>query len=616
MSLPLDINGTSYNYPETGDTNWGSQATLWASAVTVGMLQRAGGAFTLTAEVDFGATYGLLAPYYKSKGTNIATAGAVRLARTEVVSFRNQANAANLDLGVSASDVLQFNGEDIISGAIVNADISASAAIVFSKMAALTASRAVVTDGSGVIGVSAATSTEVGYISGVTSALQTQIDAKAPIAGPTFTGAVTLAQDPVSAFQAATKQYVDALVTGLQPKASCRLATTANITTATDLENGDTLDGVVIATGDRILVKDQSSPAQNGIYVAPASGAASRSTDMDTWTETIQAYAFVEEGTANAGTGWVSQTAAGGTLGVTAVPFVQFSSTTTYSADGQGIELSGTTFSLELDGATLSKSASGIKVNEIANANIAAAAAIAVNKLAALTASRAVVSDGSGFLAAATTTSTEIGYVNGVTSAIQTQLDAKIAASVMTTNNDMIYRAAGVPARLASGTDTYILKSVSGVPTWSDQKKSWGRYTRTAPALGINTTWTKFSLPGSPTPLTTGTAVTVTSGSFTVPWDGVWQVEIYLGKVAAASARAVFATLYNAGQIISYPVSDVTTTNGTGMYFKLSATLTNAAGDYEIQLAASGSGVTADSYTVDSRTSAVANIIIQYVGPA
>lgn len=81
----------------------------------------------------------------------------------------------------------------IDAGVIVNADVNASAGIVFSKMAALTASRGLVSDGSGVVSVATTTATEIGYVNGVTSAIQTQLDAKAPLASPTFTGTLTTA---------------------------------------------------------------------------------------------------------------------------------------------------------------------------------------------------------------------------------------------------------------------------------------------------------------------------------------------------------------------------------------------------------------------------------------
>ncbi|TXH10009.1 MAG: hypothetical protein E6R04_06550, partial [Spirochaetes bacterium] len=150
MSVNLTINGQTFAYPEVGDTDWGTSATLWATAATNGMLQKAGGTFTLLADVNFGATFGLVSAYYKSTTSNISTAGSVRLAQADSIGWRNNANSGNLLLSVS-SDALQFNGVNVlISGLIVNADISASAAIAFSKLAALTSGNILVGNASDV----------------------------------------------------------------------------------------------------------------------------------------------------------------------------------------------------------------------------------------------------------------------------------------------------------------------------------------------------------------------------------------------------------------------------------------------------------------------------------
>ena len=135
-----------------------------------------------------------------------------------------------------------------------------------------------------------------------------------------------------------TKNYVDNVAQGLDVKASCLVATTANIT----LSATQTVDGVALSVGDRVLVKNQSSAAQNGIYVVSA-GAWSRSTDADTWAELVSAFTFVEKGTTQADSGWVCTVDAGGTLGTTAVTFAQFSGAGTYLA-GNGLSLTGNTF--------------------------------------------------------------------------------------------------------------------------------------------------------------------------------------------------------------------------------------------------------------------------------
>lgn len=110
MSTALNVNGIVYNYPTTGDSNWGDQASLWATAVTNSILPRNGGLYSLTGEVSFGNSFGIVSSYYKSITLNASSTGIVRLARTDSVSWRNTGNTADLSLGVNNSNVLTFNG--------------------------------------------------------------------------------------------------------------------------------------------------------------------------------------------------------------------------------------------------------------------------------------------------------------------------------------------------------------------------------------------------------------------------------------------------------------------------------------------------------------------------
>ena len=181
-------------------------------------------------------------------------------------------------------------------------------------------------------------------------------DISAPTSDYSFGGyKLTNLADPVSDQDAATKYYVDSVAQGLDVKASVVAATTANIT----LSGAQTIDGVSIVAGDRVLVKNQTNATQNGIYVA-ASGAWARSSDADTWAELVSAYVFVEQGSTYADTGWVCTVNAGGTLGTDPVTWSQFSGAGTYVA-GTGLTLSGNTFSITNTGVTAASYGSSSK---------------------------------------------------------------------------------------------------------------------------------------------------------------------------------------------------------------------------------------------------------------
>jgi len=131
-------------------------------------LQKAGGTFTLTADVDFGATYGLKSVYYKSRNTP-STAGIVRLGNNESVGWRNAANSANLELKANASNLLEYNGS-----------------LIGILAAALTPSRALVSDGSGNVSVSSVTSTQLAYLASATGTTGTTSTNLVFSTSPTF----------------------------------------------------------------------------------------------------------------------------------------------------------------------------------------------------------------------------------------------------------------------------------------------------------------------------------------------------------------------------------------------------------------------------------------------
>lgn len=224
--------------------------------------------------------------------------------------------------------------------------VAIGGAAAFTKLAGIEAG-AEVNDVFSVAGKTGAVTLVVADLTDFASTIATYL----PLAGGTMTGAITLAADPASAMQPATKQYVDNYALGLDFKQSVRVASTANLAVASAVVDGATVDGVTLATGDRILLKDQSTASENGIYIVVASGAASRSPDADTTAEVTKGmFMYVESGTVNGGTAYVCTSA--GTLGSSSVVFTTFGGGATYSA-GTGLTLTGTVFALDNHSAAL-----------------------------------------------------------------------------------------------------------------------------------------------------------------------------------------------------------------------------------------------------------------------
>ena len=269
---------------------------------------------------------------------------------------------------------------------------------------------------------------------------------------------ITNLSDPVNTQDAATRGFVEATAQGLDVKDSCVAATTANITIATALNNGDTLDGVTLSTNDRVLVKDQSTSSENGIYVVGSSPA--RAVDLAAGADAAGMFTFIEQGTTNADNGFVCTSNKGSAVvGTNNLTYAQFSGAGQITT-ADGIQKSGNTISVDLksngglviesseiavkldassitgtlaigDGGTGATSASGartslglvigtdVEPHSDKLTELATMGQTTANSLADLSAAEVQILDG------ATLTTTELNFVDGVTSAIQTQLNNK-----------------------------------------------------------------------------------------------------------------------------------------------------------------------------------------------
>ena len=209
---------------------------------------------------------------------------------------------------------------------------------------------------------------------------------------------------------------MDQAIAGLRTRIIAEAGTTGNIDLTADLQNGDTIDGVTLVTGDRVLVKDQTAATANGLYIVVASGTASRDPEFDTIPELSGQMVVVNQGTSNDNKIFLCTTDSDATIGVSNITFTQVTPSNTGTVTSIGIADSGAGEFTVTNTPITSAGNISLAVNQIAH-----------SKMSPLTASRALTSDGSGVVSVSSVTSTELGYVSGVSSSIQTQINSKIS---------------------------------------------------------------------------------------------------------------------------------------------------------------------------------------------
>jgi hypothetical protein len=328
-----------------------------------------------------------------------------------------------------------------------------------------------------------------------------------------------VATSPSADLDIANKAYVDSVAQGLDVKASCVYATTNNITLSglAVQAGGDWI--ATLTAADRILVKNQTAQADNGIYVASASGW-TRSADMNTWAEVPGAFTFVESGTTLSDTGWVCTSNQGGTINVTPITWSQFSGAGSYLA-GTGLTLTGNTFSITNTAVTAAAYGSASQVatftvNAQGQLTLAASTSIAIaaTQITSGTIDSARLSGsytgitGLGTLLDLTVTNTIIGSVSGnaATATKATNLAGGAAGSVP------YQSATDATAFLAAGSNGQVLTLAAGIPSWATPT------TGTVTSVAQTFTGGIISVGGSPITNSGTLALTIAGTSGGIPY--------------------------------------------------------------------------------------------------
>ena len=296
--------------------------------------------------------------------TNAKLAGSIADSKLNQITTADKVAGSALQLAGSGG-LENDSGIKISAGGVTNAMLAGSIA-----NAKLSNSSVTVAGNAIALGSSLAAATLAGSM------------ALSDIAVPTASVAmnsqkITGLLDPTSAQDAATKAYVDASSQGLDVKDSVKAASTANLT----LSGTQTVDGVSMLADDRILVKDQSSGVENGIYIV-AAGSWSRASDFAAGDDEAGAFCFVEQGTVNADNGFVCTNNKGSAVvGTDALSFTQFSGAGQIVA-GDGLAKSGNTLSVNVDDSSLEIDSDALRVKALGITNAMLAGSIDQAKLA------------------------------------------------------------------------------------------------------------------------------------------------------------------------------------------------------------------------------------------
>ena len=425
MGTNHTFNGTSYLIPDVNDVAWGAAVTNLLSALCTYSFTTASSSWHLiTADLDLGSSYGIVSKYFTTKTATPALSGAVRLAKTDVVAWRNNANSGDLPLGIDTSNFVTFNSirlADLSTAqTFTNKTIDASlntlsniTGAMLTSNAGITYSQLNIADGSltwaktintGVVvdaNVSAAAAIQYSKIlvpAGAISWASVDHVGKIVNADLTGTAGITYANLTINDGDLSwAKTSHNGVIVNADINASAAIATSK---LSNDWAARDLITSGALKLGSTYHVSVSSNPNADYNFIFPTAAG-------------------------SVGQALVWQT--GGNMAWATIPGLALLVHNMTIGNVSSLPASVDTNAV---GDILGDATNGLTIKALAitNAMLSANAAIAHSKMAALTASVVPVTDASGFVTSSATTATELGYLHGVTSAIQTQIGTKMAA--------------------------------------------------------------------------------------------------------------------------------------------------------------------------------------------